>query len=159
MLFRSVSQSRYPGHIVNGNNEFVVGSYASNSTNPANISNTAFTGNRRFSVGIGSSSGQRKNAITVFENGNTLFQGKVMTTDTAFLLNASIAHDLKIAGKIDVQQQLTVSDDFVLGSDNQAGKIKLIDQSGNWYTGFTTGTQSQNITLRYLCMANESDLF
>ncbi|MFM8759003.1 MAG: hypothetical protein ACKODS_05580, partial [Methylophilaceae bacterium] len=136
------------GHIASGNHEFVVGSFASNSTNPANTSNTAFTGNRRFSVGIGSSSSQRKNAITIFENGNTLFQGKVLATDTAILQNATIVQNLKIAGKIEVQQQLTVADDFTLGSENRAGSIKLIDQSGNWYTGFTTGTQSQNILYR-----------
>lgn len=123
------------GNIANANNEFVIGSYASTSSNPVNTSNTAFTGNKRFSVGIGSSSGQRKNAITVFENGNTLFQGKVLTTETAFLNSAEIINDVTIGGDVDVVGDVTVN-----GTLNATGQFNASNLSGTNTGDVTIGT-------------------
>jgi len=133
------------GHIVNGNNEFVVGSYASNSTNPANISNTAFTGNRRFSVGIGSSSGQRKNAITVFENGNTLFQGKVLTTETAYLNSAAIENNVDIGGTLGVNGNGNFSGNVgVTGNTTIGGNLSV---SGTFSASNLSGTNTGNVSI------------
>ena len=125
------------GNIANGNNEFVVGSFASSSSNPANTSNTAFTGNKRFSVGIGSSSGQRKNAFTVFENGSTLIQGKVMTTDTAFLNSAEIVNDIAVGGDLSVTGDATVN-----GTLNATGQFNASNLSGTNTGDITIGTAS-----------------
>jgi len=123
------------GNIANGNNEFVLGSFASNSTNPAATTNTAFTGNRRFSVGIGSSVSQRKNAITVFENGNTVFQGKVLTTETAYLNSAEIANDIAVRGDMSVTGDATVN-----GTLNATGQFNASNLSGTNTGDVTIGT-------------------
>jgi microcystin-dependent protein len=123
------------GNIANANNEFVIGSYASTSSNPANSSNPSFTGNKRFSVGIGSSSGQRKNAFTVFENGNTLFQGKILTTETAFLNSTEIVNDIAVGGDLSVTGDATVN-----GTLNATGQFNASNLSGTNTGDVTIGT-------------------
>lgn len=133
------------GHIASGNHEFVVGSFASNSTNPANTSNTAFTGNRRFSVGIGSSSSQRKNAITVFENGNTLFQGGVLTTDASYLHSVEIANNTQIGGTLGVNGNSSFSGNVgVTGNTTIGGNLSV---SGSLSATNLSGTNTGNVSI------------
>jgi hypothetical protein len=121
------------GNITHGNNEITIGTYSSNSINPANVSNASFTGNRRFTLGIGSSSGQRENAITVFDHGHTLIQGKLMVTDTAFLNIASIQGNTSIDGSVNIAGNLT------LGG--------ILSTSGTFTSSNLSGTNTGDITI------------
>jgi hypothetical protein len=120
------------GNIVGLQNEVVVGTYNLNSNNPANTTNHDFIGNRRFTVGIGNSASQRKNGMTIFENGNTLFQGKILTTGTAYLHSTEIANDAAVGGNLNV-----------VGNTNMNGTLQVTGIiNGSNLSGTNTGNVS-----------------
>jgi Protein of unknown function (DUF1566) len=120
------------GNIVGLQNEVVVGTYNLNSNNPANTTNHDFIGNRRFTVGIGNSASQRKNGMTIFENGNTLFQGKILTTGTAYLHSIEIANDAAVGGNLNV-----------VGNTNMNGTLQVTGIiNGSNLSGTNTGNVS-----------------
>jgi len=113
------------GNIATSQHEFAIGAYSDDAFNPASTSNTSFTGNRKFSFGIGTSTSQRKNAITVFDHGNTLIQGKLMVTDTAFLNIASIANNTSIGGSVNIAGNLTIGGILSMTGTIVSSKVKL----------------------------------
>lgn len=121
------------GNIVGLQNEVVVGTYNLNSNNPANTTNQDFIGNRRFTVGIGNSASQRKNAMTIFENGNTLFQGKILTTGTAYVHSTEVANDAMIGGNVNV-----------VGNTNMNGTLQV---TGTINGSNLSGTNTGNVSL------------
>lgn len=121
------------GNIVGLQNEVVVGTYNLNSNNPANTTNQDFIGNRRFTVGIGNSASQRKNAMTIFENGNTLFQGKILTTSTAYVHSTEIANDAAVGGNLNV-----------VGNTNMNGTLQV---TGTINGSNLSGTNTGNVSL------------
>jgi len=123
------------GNIATSQHEFAIGAYSDDAFNPASTSNTSFTGNRKFSFGIGTSTSQRKNAITVFDHGNTLIQGKLMVTDTAFLNIASIANNTSIGGSVNIAGNLTIG-----GILSMTGTIVSSNLSGTNTGDITIGT-------------------
>ena len=123
------------GNIATSQHEFAIGAYSDDAFNPASTSNTSFTGNRKFSFGIGTSTSQRKNAITVFDHGNTLIQGKLMVTDTAFLNIASIANNTSIDGSVNIAGNLTIG-----GILSMTGTIVSSNLSGTNTGDITIGT-------------------
>jgi hypothetical protein len=123
------------GNIATSQHEFAIGAYSDDAFNPASTSNTSFTGNRKFSFGIGTSTSQRKNAITVFDHGNTLIQGKLMVTDTAFLNIASIANNASIGGSVNIAGNLTIG-----GILSMTGTIVSSNISGTNTGDVTIGT-------------------
>jgi|Laugresu1bdmlbsd_1035121.scaffolds.fasta_scaffold03185_2 hypothetical protein len=123
------------GNIATSQHEFAIGAYSDDAFNPASTSNASFTGNRKFSFGIGTSTSQRKNAITVFDHGNTLIQGKLMVTDTAFLNIASIANNSSIGGSVNIAGNLTIG-----GILSMTGTIVSSNISGTNTGDVTIGT-------------------
>jgi len=123
------------GNIPTSQHEFAIGAYSDDAFNPASTSNTSFTGNRKFSFGIGTSTSQRKNAITVFDHGNTLIQGKLMVTDTAFLNIVSIANNASIGGSVNIAGNLTIG-----GILSMTGTIVSSNISGTNTGDVTIGT-------------------
>ena len=121
------------GNIATSQHEFAIGAYSDDAFNPASTSNTSFTGNRKFSFGIGISTSQRKNAITVFDQGNTLIQGKIMVTDTAFLNIASIASNASIGGSVNITGDLTIGG--------------ILSTTGTFVASNITGTNTGDITI------------
>lgn len=121
------------GNIAGLQNEVVVGTYNLNSNNPANTSNQDFIGNRRFTVGIGNSASQRKNAMTIFENGNTLFQGKILTTGTAYVHSTEVANDAMIGGNVNI-----------VGNTNMNGTLQV---TGTINGSNLSGTNTGNVSL------------
>ncbi|MEY5130567.1 MAG: hypothetical protein RL734_634 [Bacteroidota bacterium] len=121
------------GNIATSQHEFAIGAYSDDAFNPASTSNTSFTGNRKFSFGIGISTSQRKNAITVFDQGNTLIQGKIMVTDTAFLNIASIASNASIGGSVNIAGNLTIGG--------------ILSTTGIFVASNITGTNTGDITI------------
>ena len=125
------------GNIAGLQNEVVVGTYNHNSNNPANTTNQDFIGNRRFTVGIGNSASQRKNGMTIFENGNTLFQGKILTTGTAYVHSVEVANDAMIGGNVNV-----VGNTNMNGTLQVTGTINGSNLSGTNTGDITIGTAS-----------------
>jgi hypothetical protein len=121
------------GNIATSQHEFAIGAYSDDAFNPTSTSNASFTGNRKFSFGIGTSTSQRKNAITVFDQGNTLIQGKIMVTDTAFLNIASIANNASIGGSVNIAGNLTIGG--------------ILSTTGTFVSSNISGTNTGDITI------------
>jgi len=109
----------------------------SNGTSSGGINSVSIGSNNNLSAAhsfaIGTS--QRKNAITVFDHGNTLIQGKLMVTDTAFLNIASIANNTSIGGSVNIAGNLTIG-----GILSMTGTIVSSNLSGTNTGDITIGT-------------------
>jgi hypothetical protein len=129
------------GNIVNSQNEVVLGSFASTSSNPASTTNTSFIGNRALTIGNGTADNQRKNAVTIFENGNTVVQGKMLVTDTIFSGN------FIMAGSIALNQSSSTNSYRLPVTRGTIGQFLQSDGNGstNWVAPQILGTSNGGI--------------